>query len=223
MACHASAHLELAIPNWTPPVVDDMAGAKGKGTAMHAMLEPLWDLSVADMVHVVNVINYVATVRGKRRFKVLVEEKVVADWLPSKPSTTVDLVFYVADEMHIIDFKWGKIPVEVVGNKQLLYYARSYAHLAPKAKGVTVHIVQPYAGIFEDWFVDTNELLRFERDAVAADQAIAAGSVTFGPSDACTFCPANPHSRSDKGKPLCPAMMQLLYPPIVHEDEILAL
>ena len=223
MACHASAHLELAIPNWSPPVVDQMAGAKGKGTAMHAMLEPLWDLSVADMAHVVNVIQYVANIRSKRRFKTAIEETVVADWLPSKPKTTADLVLYVQDEIHVIDFKWGKIPVEVVDNKQVLYYARSYAHLAPKAKGVTGHIVQPYAGVFESWFMDTAELLRFENAAVATDRAISRGSVTFGPSDSCTFCPAYPHSRSDKGKPLCPATMQLLYPPIMHEDEILAL
>jgi hypothetical protein len=223
MSCHASAHLELAIPNWTPPVVDPAAGAKGKGTAMHAMLEPLWELSAADMMHVTKVIEYVRTIRATRRFNVLVEQSIVADWLPSKPSTTVDLVFYVADEIHVIDFKWGKIPVEVVGNKQLLYYAMSYAHLAPKAKSVTVHIVQPYADVFEAWEIDGPTLVQFQRDAIAADQAITAGSVTFGPSDSCTFCPAFPHSRSDKGKPLCPATMALLYPPIVHEDEILAL
>jgi hypothetical protein len=35
------------------------------------------------------------------------------------------------------------------------------------------------------------------------------------------FCPAYPHSRSEKGKPLCPATMALLYPPIIDEDEIL--
>lgn len=221
MSCHASAHLELAIPNWTPPVVDHMAGAKGKGTTMHALLEPLWTLGATDMKHVAAVVQYVAELRAKRRFNVLVEECVVADWLPSAPKTTTDLVFYVADELHVIDFKWGKIPVEVVGNKQLLYYARSYAHLAPKAKGVTVHIVQPYADVFESWFVDTNELFAFEQAAVATDIAITAGDTTFGPSDACMFCPAYPHSRSEKGKPLCPATMALLYPPNVDEDEIL--
>jgi hypothetical protein len=221
MACHASAHLELAIPNWSPPVVDHTAGAKGKGTMMHEMLEPIWELSAADMVHVIHVINYVANLRMKRRFKVLVEPQIVADWLPSKPGTTADLVLYTQDELHVIDFKWGKIPVEVVDNKQVLYYARSFAHLAPKAKGVTGHIVQPYADNFESWFMDTAELARFEAAAVATDKAITAGSVTFGPSDSCTFCPAYPHSRSDKGKPLCPATMQLLYPPFIDEDEIL--
>ena len=221
MACHASAHLELAIPNWTPPVVDPMAGAKGKGTSMHAMLEPLWELSTKDLELVGLTLAYVHEVKKQRRFNVLIEERVIANWLPSAPSTTADLVYYVADEIHIIDFKWGKIPVEVLDNKQLLHYARSYAHLAPKAKGVTVHIVQPPAGVFESWFIDTATLLAFEQAAIAADAAIQAGSVTFGPSDACMFCPAYPHSRSDKGKPLCPATMAMLYPPIIDEDEIL--
>jgi hypothetical protein len=221
MQCHASAHLDLAIPNWVAPVVDHMAGAKGKGTRMHEMLEPLWQLSAADMVHVANVVAYVAQVRARRRFTALVEEKMQAVWLPSQPWTTADLVFYVADEIHVIDFKWGRIPVEVVGNEQILYYARTYAHLAPKATGVTGHIVQPYAGVFDSWFMDAAELVRFETKAVAADAAISRGDVTFGPSDHCMFCPAYPHSRGDKGRPLCPVTMAMLYPPLVDEDEIL--
>lgn len=221
MACHASAHLELAIPNWTPPVVDPMAGAKGKGTAMHQMLEPIWKLGATDMRHVAKVVEYVAEVRSRRRFQAWAEHSVQATWLPSAPWTTADLVLHVKDEIHVIDFKWGKIPVDVVGNEQLLYYARSYAHLAPGAHGVTGHIVQPYAGVFEEWYMDFAELAAFEIKAVAADRAITAGSTQFGPSDHCTFCPANPHSRGDKGKPLCPVMMNMLYPPIVDEDEIL--
>lgn len=221
MACHASAHLELAIPNWTPPVVDHMAGAKGRGTTMHQLLEPLWRLNATNLRHVGNVIDYVARVRALRRFNVLIEHKMTADWLPSAPGTTADLVFYVADEIHVIDFKWGKIPVEVVDNEQILHYARTYAPFAPRAKGVTGHIIQPYADVFESWFMDAAELARFEAKAVAADTAIANGSTQFGPSDHCMFCPAYPHSRGDKGKPLCPATMALLYPPIIDEDEIL--
>jgi hypothetical protein len=221
--CHASAHLELAIPNWTPPVVDDMAGAKGKGTTMHQLLEPLWSLGATDMAHVARVVEYVADVRSLRRFNVLIEEKMVADWLPSKPSTTADLVLYVSDEIHIIDFKWGKIPVEVFGNDQLLHYARTYCHLAPRAKSVFVHIVQPYADNFEWWEIEAQDLAAWSAKAEAADAAIQAGDITFGMSDHCKFCPAFPHSRGDKGKPLCPTAMAFLYPPIVHEDEILGL
>jgi hypothetical protein len=221
MSCHASAHLDLAIPNWTPPMGDPMAGAKGKGTLMHKMLEPVWQLSATDMQHVVRVITYVAWLRDQRRFNVLIEERVQATWLPSAPYTTADLVLYTADEIHVVDFKWGRIPVEIVGNKQVLFYGRSYAHLAPKAQGVTGHIVQPYADNFESWFMDTAELARFEADAILADKAITSGDITFGPSDHCIFCPAFPHSRSDKGKPLCPVTMAMLYPPLMDEDEIL--
>jgi len=223
MQCHASANLELAIPNWSPPVIDDMAGAKGKGTRMHELLEPLWSLGATDMKHVARVVEYVAELRSQRRFNVLIEQKMEASWLPSKPSTTADLVFYVSDEIHIIDFKWGKIPVEVFGNDQLLYYARTYCHLAPRAKGVTVHIVQPYADNFEWWEIDTATLGAWAVKAEAADAAIQAGDVTFGPSDHCLFCPAFPHSRGDKGKPLCPVTMAMLYPPVMDEDEILGL
>jgi hypothetical protein len=44
------------------------------------------------------------------------------------------------------------------------------------------------------------------------------------PSDHCKFCPAYPHSRAaEKGSPPCPVTLQLLYPKVVNEDEILAL
>lgn len=223
MACHASANLELAIPNWTPPVVDDMAGAKGLGTLKHQMLEPIMKLPAKDISYMSRMLQYVADLRSTRRFKVLVEETVTATWLDSAPKTTADLVLYTNDEIHVLDQKWGKIPVEVVENVQLMFYAVCYAPLAPKAKGVTVHIMQPYCDTYESWFIDTNRLAQFMIEAQKTDAAIRGGSVSFGPSDECKFCPANPHSRSDKGKPLCPAMMQVLYPPIVHEDDILSL
>jgi len=225
MACHASANLELAIPNWTDPVRDETAGQKGVGTARHKMLEPIMELSPTDMMHMIRVQQYVLDLRRTRRFKVLIEEKVQATWLDSAPYTTADLVLYTKDELHVIDYKWGKIPVDVIDNEQLLFYDVCYAPLAPKAKQVTNHILQPYADNFDSWTVSAAELQKFMDHAIATEKAIAAGSLTFGPTDKhCTFCPANPHSRGDKGKPLCPAMMQILYPQNrMDEDEILGL
>lgn len=223
MACPASANLEIAIPNWQPPVVDPDKGAKGKGTAFHAMLEPIMKLTPREVEWFATAIDYVAQLRKTRRFNVLVEEGVTAQWLASAPGTTADLVLYVQDEIHVIDFKWGGIPVEVIDNKQLLFYAACYAPLAPKAKGVRVHIVQPPTDTYESWFADTNILAAFIADAVAAESKILALDTTFGPSDNCMFCPANPHSRGDKGRPFCPAMMGMLYPDHTDEDEILGL
>lgn len=223
MACPASANLELAIPNWTPPVVDDTVGAKGRGTALHAMLEPIMRENASIVMQMAKLMQYVADLRATRRFTVLVEHQMQATWLDSSPYTTADLVLFTKDEIHVIDFKWGKIPVEVVGNKQLMFYAVTYGELAPRAEGVTVHILQPPADNYESWYVDTTTLGTFMVEAQLAEKKILAGDTSFGPSDHCTFCPANPHSRGDKGKPLCPAMMSMLYPDKTDEQAILDL
>lgn len=222
-ACPASADLANSIPGWVAPVVDEMKGAKGRGTNAHAILEQVAVLPAKDILHMSQALAYFAALRSRRRFKVLVEETIVAEWLTSKPKTTVDVVLYTQDELHVLDWKWGAIPVDVMGNEQLLYYAACFGHLAPKAKGVTVHIVQPTAGNMEEWYVSAQELKDFMVRTQEAEAKVLAGDKTFGPSDHCKFCPANPHSRGDKGRPLCPAMMQLLYPPVVDEDEILGL
>ncbi len=224
IACHGSANLEVAIPNWVPPVKDETANnAANRGTSVHSIFEKVWELSAADLHYFNEVVAYVAELRSTRRFKVLIEEEVRATWLTTQPPSKADLVLYTQDEIHVIDTKWGTIPVEVVGNEQLLYYDVCYAPLAPKAKGVTNHILQPRAKNMSSWFADTTVIRQFMDDAMAAEAAIQAGDVTLGPSDHCKFCPANPHSRGLKGRPLCPAMMELLYPQPFNEEDILSL
>lgn len=223
MSCHASANLDKAILGWTPPDVDPTAGAKGKGTDLHEIFAKVAELPARDIEHVATALKYLAELRSQRRFQVLIETPARATWLPSSPGTTADLVLFTQDEIHVVDWKTGKIFVDVVENEQMLFYSATYAHLAPKAKGVTAHIVQPWADNIESWFISAPRLKKFMDDAVATDMAITAGSTKFGPSDHCKFCPANPHSRGDKGSPLCPPMLQLLYPSVVDEDEILGL
>ena len=224
MVCHASANLELAIPGWEPPVDDRTADtAANRGSDMHELFAKIMELPNADMQQMAKAIAYVAELRGTRRFKVLVEQSIKATWLAGAPDTTVDLVLYTQDEIHVLDLKTGRIRVDVVGNEQLKYYAACFAPLAPKAKGVTIHIVQPWADNMDWAWVSTTELGQFMDEARAAEAAIIAGDVTFGPSDHCMFCPANPHGRGSKGRPFCPVMMDLLYPDRVDEDAILAL
>lgn len=225
MACHASADLDAAILGWKQPVEDRQAdNAANRGTSMHEMFAKIQELPTSDVRRMAEALTYVADLRSTRRFKALVEKSVKATWLVSEPDTTVDLVLFTQDEIHVLDLKTGKVPVEVVGNEQLLYYGVSFANLAPRAKGVTLHIVQPWADNISSWWADTNTLQTFMLEAQKAEAAILAGDLTFGPSDHCMFCPANPHSRSaEKGSPSCPAMLRLLYPPVVNEDEILGL
>ena len=224
MTCHASANLELAIPGWVPPVDDRTAdNAANRGTSMHEVFAKVMELSTHDVLAMSDAITYVAALRESRRFKVLVEQPVQATWLVTQPWTTADLVLYTADEIHVLDLKTGRIPVEVCDNHQLLFYAVCYAPLAPKATGVNLHIVQPWARGSSHWFADTLVLKQFMADAQATEHSIGSGDVTFGPSDHCLFCPAYPHSRRDKGKPMCPVTLNILYPGICDEDEILAL
>lgn len=224
MACHASANLELAIPNYVAPVEDRTANnAANRGTRMHEIFAGVMELSPGDMVKMASAIQYISDLRQTRRFKVLVEEGITVKWLNTQPKTTMDVVLYTQDEIHVIDLKTGKIPVDVVNNSQLMYGAVTYAPLAPKAKGAWLHILQPWAGGNHSWFADTPTLGRFMGDAMAAESAIAAGDMSFGPGDHCTFCPANPHSRGQKGSPFCPELMQLYYPQPFDEDALLDL
>lgn len=220
MACHASADLPGSIPGYTDPVIDTTAASQS-GTDVHSIFEKVWELTASDMRHFVKAVDYVQQLASTRRFKRLIEHEMKAAWLSNQP-TTADLVFYTQDEIHVVDTKWGKIEVPVHDNPQLLFYAATYGFLAPKAKGVTVHIVQPRCDNIDSVFVSSNELAQFMLDARAAETAINAGDRTFGPSDHCKFCPANPHSRGAKADKFCPEMMQLLYPNRVDEAAMLA-
>lgn len=223
LACHASANLEKAIPGLQLPVEDrTVENAANKGTMMHKFMEDISVLTPAELLGLAKAIEYIATLRKKRRFKMKVELKGEGWWLSQKPGTTADVVLYVNDEIHVVDYKFGKIKVEVDANGQLKFYGLAFAPLAPKAKGVHVHIVQPFADNIESVYFTAAELEQFRVDTANADRAIQAGSVTFGPTDkGCLFCPANPHSRGAKASRACPVMMSILYPVKVDEDEIL--
>ena len=220
MACHASANLEVAIPGYTPPVIEDTK-ASSKGTDMHEVLERSGEFTPKEQAAMAEAMAYVAELRQQRRFTQLLEAEGKGWWLQSQPGTKADVVLYVSDQLEVVDYKFGKIPVDVFDNAQLKYYALAFAPLAPKAAGVTVHIVQPLANNIESVWITAAELEQFKQESIAAETAILAGSVTFGPSDHCKFCPANPHGRGVKGKPYCPTLRQMYYPMTLDVDDVL--
>ena len=290
MSCPGSANLELAIPGWVPPVVDEMAGAKGVGTNIHAVLEPLVPLTsrllaeYADLVRelanlhwtkrrpllsdpnelqrwmlkempgfvpdlyivclwaqglhdfppkmlrfIVDALDYLIRLKYKRsrtgETKMWSAERTYeCTWLTSRPKTTVDVVGYGTRTLDILDWKSGKIPVSPVENDQLMFYAVSalaeWSNVT-SVQRVVMHIVQP--GNIDNWECSIAELMAWKRRAQHTDSLIQQKDLTLRPSDHCTFCPANPHSRGDKAKPYCPAMMEMLYPSVADEDEIFAM
>jgi hypothetical protein len=147
------------------------------------------------------------------------ELQMQAGFLESKPGTTADIVIDSGDTLDVLDYKSGKIPVEVIDNDQLLFYAASaYIHLNSKAEYIRMHIVQPNNLV--EWTISYVELGRWIMKAQEADAKITAKDLTLVPNDHCTYCPANPHTRGDKAKKLCPVMMEFLYPTYVNEQEL---
>lgn len=222
MACPGSANLDVSIPGWVPPVIDRTKGQKAVGTKRHAWLQEASDLSAKELRAMAAALEYYADIRSQRRFHVLSEETMVAEWLDTKPKTTPDVVLYTKDQLEIVDWKWGLIPVDVHDNDQLFFYAATAAKLAPHAKGVGLHIIQPMADNLDSTYITAKELEDWMVKAMEAEQKILAKDTTLSPNDkGCQFCPAYPHSRTDKGSPLCPVTMQMLYPRIVDVDAIL--
>lgn len=222
--CHASANLKAAIPGYEDPPDDGRIKASVLGTEMHRFMELAQAYSPAEVLALARAMEYVAELRKRRRFKMRLEAQGQGWWLVGKPNTTADVLLYVSDEIHVIDYKFGRVPVEVDGNDQGKYYSLAFLPMAPRAKGVHFHIVQPLVDNIESTFFTRAELEQFKADTIAAQDAILNGSVKFSPGDHCQFCPANPHSRGAKGSVYCPAMLQVLYPPPpLDEDAILDL
>jgi len=224
MACNAAANLDIALPGFIEPERDETAeNAANLGTMIHEIMADAAALTPMQLEGLLQALTWYRALLAQRRWKKVIEEKVDVDWLPSAPKTTVDLVLYLQDEIHIVDWKTGKILVDAKDNKQMLYYAATHAWRAPGAKGVWVHIVQPWAdGHIDSHYITVQELKDFIADAVAADLAITAGNITFHPTEkGCLFCPANPHSRGAKGNIFCPALMNLYYPMPIDTDALL--
>lgn len=171
---------------------------------------------------VADAIDYVVDLRVKTdSYSTVVykELKMKAKFLDSLPSTTADVVISGPKVLDVLDYKSGKIPVHVIDNDQLLFYAAAaYAAVGSTATQIRMHIVQP--GCFEEHSIELAELEEWILRARVADARITAKDLTLRPNDHCTFCPANPHTRGDKAKMLCPVMMEFLYPPRVDEEEL---
>ncbi|QNN98060.1 Cas4 family exonuclease [Microbacterium phage Fede] len=159
---------------------------------------------------VAEALNYVADIWERldpNTRGMLVEAKKQVTWLKSGPSTTVDLILYDDNEMHVIDLKMGDIEVSPIKNEQLMYYAETFG--ADEYDKVTLHILQ--RNFTDEWVLLPEVREKWVAEVKASEQAILNGDLKLVPGTHCKFCPANPHTRGDKGSKACPAMMVVLY------------
>jgi hypothetical protein len=164
---------------------------------------------------IADAIDYVADIldelkdKGADDIEVLIEAKRVADWLVSKPKTTVDLIVRSVklSIMYVIDLKMGELEVSPQENEQLMYYSKTFG--ADDYDTVVLVILQ--RNHIDDWTLVPKVFDKWVNKVLAAEQAIIEGDLTLTPGSHCQFCPANPHGRGDRGNKACPAMMTVLY------------
>lgn len=115
-------------------------------------------------------------------------------WLDSRLGGTTDVTAVDPDWVHLLDYKNGRILVEVKGNEQMKNYAVGLLHEHPDARGVTVRLVQPN-GYHEDGCIreesyTADELKLFELRMKEAADATSMPNAPRRAGDWCTFCPA---------------------------------
>ena len=190
----------------------------------HEQLPPKMLTYVAEALCYYNDIRNLGT---RWRVEVHAEQSIDCGWLPSQPKTTPDVVLLRGlQQIDVLDWKTGAIPVNPRDNDQLLFYVASalYAYVPRRnwsTMRIFVHVVQP--GNLVGAEVPYSELEAWMNRAIQTDRTIMQKDLTLRPGDHCTFCPANPHSRGDKAAPWCPPMYNMLYPDTTNDDEILDL
>ena len=149
-------------------------------------------------------------------------------WLSKPGKTQADFVLFDQGRgtLEIVDYKTGSIPVSAIDNDQLKFYAWSVIQAlltdVRAAKNIIMTILQPGGDPDNSEESTFEELEAWSQRALAAESNILNGVLTLRPGDHCTFCPANPFARGEKGYPLCPAQRELLFQNTVDLDEILA-
>ena len=209
MSCHASTDLETVLPGFTLPISDTPASTRG--TNIHAILAAAIAFGTRqDLDDIIQMLSYVNDLWATRRFNILVEHKMTMAWMKDPSWTTADVIMYLVDELHIIDHKTGGIAVQPDAPQLLSYGAAARALcLAPKAKGVWLHVNQAKGKNHVKYWVSNEELDAFVAEQQRHEEELLAGDLAFGPShDACKFCPANPMSRGARGTVLCPVAIR---------------
>lgn len=197
MTCPGSVQLSRGIPQ----VESDYAK---EGTLAHAIAEKRlkggdWPQNIdPEMKEAIQLyVSYVQSQSGRPWFEVRFD---LSSLYPGCFGTADSAVYdEMANVLFVNDYKHGQgIPVEVIGNKQMLHYALG-AYLTLGLKNVRfteMTIIQPRAehrdGPIRSWRILTAELLDFALDLVECARATEAPDAPLVSGKHCRWCPAAP-------------------------------
>lgn len=138
---------------------------------------------------------------------------------------TSDCIILCGNDMHIIDFKYGKgVPVSAEDNPQLKLYALGAARdydMLYDIRNVTLHIVQPRT---EDgnssWSLSRNALEEWGRNIMPTAKLAWEGKGEFSCGDHCRFCKAKATCRARAEHILSEAEFSIVPPELLSDDEL---
>jgi CRISPR/Cas system-associated exonuclease Cas4 (RecB family) len=204
MTCPGSVRLESQMPQEPP------GEAAALGTMLHELAERMLRGEEIDDPDVspehiklaksyADFVNNLVENPRKRLIEVNVDDGLKS--LHQSLGGTADAVLVDGNHLHIIDAKFGRVPVEAENNRQLLTYAVGVMRKfnAPKDITCTMHIFQPMVG-HSSWTVDGARLIQHGVDLQqAATLALSYDAPTNPNPDACKYC---------RAKTICPSIRQ---------------
>lgn len=138
---------------------------------------------------------------------------------------TSDCIILCGNDMHIIDFKYGKgVPVSAEDNPQLKLYALGAAReydMLYDIRNVTLHIVQPRT---EDgnssWSLSRDALEEWGRNIMPTAKLAWEGRGEFSCGEHCRFCKAKATCRARAEHILSEAEFSAVPPELLSDDEL---
>lgn len=132
---------------------------------------------------------------GEGNYVLYTERFLDMTWLHPGCGGTADVtIVEFLGWIHLLDYKNGRIVVEVKGNEQMKNYAVGLLHEHNECEGVHVHLVQPNAphtdGVIRDEKYTADEVKIAEIQIKEAADATGRPNATFRVGDWCTWCVA---------------------------------
>lgn len=221
MVCTPSARLEEQFPDTT-------STAAAEGTLAHELAEmklknyfftgdygkrklnsdikklqknELWQQEM--MAYTDVYLDYIKAIAlsNRKAFTVRIEARVNYGDYAKDGFGTADCVLIRGNEVHVIDFKYGKgVPVSAEENPQMMLYALGILNIYSVLYDMQtfhLHIVQPRIDNFSDWTVSKEKLLEFGEEVKRQAALAYEGAGEFVPGESqCRFCRAKAQCRA---------------------------
>ena len=190
--CPGSVKLSQGLPNKSSIYAKE-------GSAAHEIVGLALERAFSENRSTLEVLN--DTVKALSVYTNYIEEikkdnpMYIGDILPNLCGTA-DCVIYdkTLKTLHVIDYKHGQgIPVEVINNLQLSYYALGALHtLNYPCRDVKMTIIQPRCyhpdGFIRSWVVPSLYFIDFELDLIAAAKETKKKKALLAAGAHCMFC-----------------------------------